>query len=81
MSDSLDRVKKATASLLKTDPARIKAESRFVQDLGVESMQSIELVAALENEFDLEMDEQSALQIKTVGDAARFIDRLRAGAK
>lgn len=79
MSDTCDRVKTVTAQLLKIDPARIAPSSRFVEDLGAESMQSVELVAALEEAFDVEMSEETALKIKTVGDAARFIDRLLAG--
>jgi len=54
----------------------IKESSRFVQDLGAESVQSIELVAAFEEEFELEMEEEAALSVKTVGDAVRFIDAL-----
>ena len=78
MSDTFERVKKVTAHLLKVDAGRIKPESRFVDDLGAQSIQSIELIAAFEEEFDIEMDEESSLKVKTVGDAARFIETLRA---
>jgi len=53
----------------------IKRESRFVEDLGAESVQSLELVAGFEEEFDIEMDEEKALEVKTFGDAIKFIKK------
>lgn len=76
MANSLDRIKKVTADLLKVNIETIKGTSRFVEDLGAESIQSIELVAAFEEEFDIEMNEDEALAVKTVGDAATFIDNI-----
>ena len=76
MSETLDRIKKVTADLLKIDEAEIKEDSKFVEDLGAESIQSIELVAAFEEEFDIEMDEDEALAVKNVGDAVAFIDKV-----
>ncbi len=75
MATTLERVKKITAELLKIDIAMIREDSRFVEDLGAESIQSIELIAAFDEEFDIEMDEDEALAVKNVSDAARFIDR------
>jgi len=69
------RVKKVVASVLGVEEDDIKPESRFVEDLGAESVQSLELVAAFEDEFDIEMEEDAALQVKTVGDAVSFIAR------
>jgi len=77
MSDTLARVKKVTAELLGIEESKIKPESRFVEDLGAESTQSIELVATFEEEFGVTMDENEALGVKTVADAERFIDKLR----
>lgn len=79
MSDTLDRVKKVTCEVLKVGPEKVQNDSRFVEDLGAESIQSIELVAAFEEEFDIEMDEDAALAVKTVGDAAEFIGKVIAG--
>jgi len=76
MSDVEQRVKKVVAQVLKIDPARIKSESRFVEDLGAESIQSIELIAAFEEEFDIEMDDEQANEVKTVGSAVKFIQKL-----
>jgi acyl carrier protein len=75
MSDVEKRVKEVVAKTLKVDPSRIGAESRFVEDLGAESIQSVELVAAFEEEFDIEMDEEEALEVKTVGKAVAFVEK------
>jgi acyl carrier protein len=75
MSENADRVKRVVAETLKIDQDRVKDTSRFVEDLGAESIQSIELVAAFEEEFDINMDEEAALQVKNVGDAVRFIEK------
>lgn len=76
MADSVgDRVKKVVARQLKVDESEINDDSHFVNDLGAESIQSIELVAAFEEEFDIEMDEDAALQVETVGKAVEFINK------
>ncbi len=77
MSDTLERVRKVTADVLKIDLSKIDENSRFAEDLGAESIQSVELVAMFEEEFDVEMDEDKALSVKNVGDAAKYIDSLR----
>ncbi len=73
---TIDRIKNVVAELLKIDSSRVQEGSRFVEDLGADSMQSIELVASFEDAFDIEMDEDAALGVKTVGDAVKFIDRV-----
>ena len=73
MSTVSDRIKKTVADTLKIDLARVADDARFVEDLGAESMQSIELIAAFEEEFDIDIDEQAALGVKTVGSAVEFI--------
>lgn len=75
MSDTISRVKKVVAELLKIDVARINDDSRFIDDLGADSMQSVELVAAFEDEFDIELDEDVALKAKSVKSAAELIDK------
>ncbi len=76
MTDIASRIRAVVARTLKVDPARITDNARFVQDLGAGSIQSIELVAAFEEEFDIEMDEESALGVKTVGGAVAFISEV-----
>jgi acyl carrier protein len=67
------RVKKVITKVLKIDSASITEDANFIFDLGADSMQSLELVAAFEEEFSIEMDEDKALTIQTVADAVVFI--------
>ncbi|NQV31258.1 MAG: acyl carrier protein [Phycisphaeraceae bacterium] len=76
MSDVESRIKDVVVRTLKIDVGRIKEDSRFVEDLGAESIQSVELVAAFEEEFDIEMDDEEALEVKTVGKAIEFISKM-----
>ena len=76
MASVLDRVIEVTAGVLKLEPGEIKPEHSFTVDLGAESVQSIELVAMFEEEFEIEMDEDAALSVQSVGDAAEFIEKV-----
>jgi acyl carrier protein len=73
MATVLERVVAVTAKVLRLDPSEIKPEHTFTVDLGAESVQSIELVASFEEEFGIEMDEDAALSVESVGDAVAFI--------
>jgi acyl carrier protein len=66
-----ERVKAITSNKLGVD--EINLEDSFTADLGAESVDSIELVALFEEEFGIEMDEDAALAVQTVGDAIAFI--------
>ncbi len=68
-----ERVKAVTANILKLNIDEINMEDSFTADLGAESVQSIELVAMFEEEFGIEMDEDAALSVQTVGEAVEFI--------
>ncbi len=70
------RIKKVVSSLLKVPEEKIALSSDFVKDLGAESIQSLELVAAFEREFGIEMDEEESLEVKTVGKAVEFIGKI-----
>ncbi|NQT41107.1 MAG: acyl carrier protein [Planctomycetes bacterium] len=71
-----ERVIAVTSSVLQIDPSEIKKESVFSTDLGAESVQSVELVAMFEEEFDIEMEEDAALSVENVGDAIEFITKV-----
>ena len=73
MATVAERVKAVTARVLKVSPEEIRPEQSFAEDLGAESVQSIELVAMFEEEFGIEMDEDAALAVETVGSAVEFI--------
>jgi len=72
-TDVQARVKQVIAKVLKLKSEEIADDANFIFDLGADSMQSLELVAAFEEEFDVEMDEDEALAVQTVSDAAKFI--------
>ena len=71
-----ERVVGATARVLRLDPSEIKHEHTFSVDLGAESVQSVELVAMFEEEFGIEMDEDEALSVETVGSAIEYIAKV-----
>ncbi len=66
------RVIAVTARELKKSEQEIKDEHHFAHDLGADSLKSIELVAAYEEEFDLDVNEEEALKVQTVGAAVDF---------
>ncbi|MCK5370228.1 MAG: acyl carrier protein [Cyclobacteriaceae bacterium] len=72
-SDITTRVKNVVGEVLNVTPSEIGNEANFIFDLGANSMQSLLLVGAFEEEFDIEMDEDKALEIQTIDDAANFI--------
>lgn len=76
MASILERVIGVTSRVLQLDPAKIKPADSFTADLGAESVQSIELVAMFEEEFGIEMDEDAALSVPSVGAAAEFIEQV-----
>jgi acyl carrier protein len=72
-SEIKTRVEKVAAMVLKVDAKEITPTSNFAFDLGADSMQSIELIAAFEEEFNISMDEQKAREVQTVEGAVEFI--------
>jgi acyl carrier protein len=67
------RVKKVTAKVLEIDESELSDSANFSFDLGASSIQSILLVAAFQEEFNIEMDEEKSLEIQTISEAAEFI--------
>ncbi len=67
------RVVNVITSILEIEEALVTDEANFIFDLGADSMQSLQLVAGFEEEFDIEMDEDKALDVQTVGHAVDFI--------
>ena len=72
-SEILTRVKDVVSTVLKVESSEITDDSNFIFDLGADSMQSVELVAGFEEEFDIEMDQDKALEIQSIEDAVNFI--------
>lgn len=75
-----ERVKKIIVEQLAVDAAEVTPQAQFVQDLGADSLDTVELVMALEEEFDVEIPDEDAEKIKTVGEAINYIKE-KAGKK
>lgn len=73
MSDIADRVKKIVIEHLGVDEGKVKLEASFIDDLGADSLDTVELVMAFEEEFSVEIPDDAAEKIQTVGDAVKFI--------
>ncbi len=70
----LDDVKEVVVEQLNVNPDEIKEESKFVEDLGADSLDVVELVMALEEKFDIEIPDADAEKIATVGDAIKYVE-------
>ena len=70
----LDDVKAVVVDQLDCDPAEVKEDSKFIEDLGADSLDTVELVMALEEEFDAEIPDEDAEKIRTIQDAINYID-------
>jgi|TARA_B110000971_G_scaffold3994_1_gene4053 acyl carrier protein len=75
MSDIEQRVKKIVSEQLGADIATVKNESSFIDDLGADSLDTVELVMALEEEFDTEIPDDDAEKITTVQQAIDYINK------
>ncbi|MEW6061233.1 MAG: phosphopantetheine-binding protein [Bacteroidota bacterium] len=71
-----ERVIKVTARELRRNPAEIRESDQFAMELGADSLKSIELVAAFEEEFNLNLVEEEALKVQSVGAAIDFFDNI-----
>ena len=74
MSDVVDRVKKIVVEHLSVEESTISDTSSFIDDLGADSLDTVELVMAFEEEFGSEISDSEAEKILTVGDAVKFIE-------
>ena len=73
MDNIVERVRKIVAEQLGVNEADIKNESSFVEDLGADSLDTVELVMALEEEFDCEIPDEDAEKITTVQQAIDYV--------
>ncbi|NIA12199.1 MAG: acyl carrier protein [Nitrospiraceae bacterium] len=68
-----EKVKEIVADRLGVDPDEVTPEASFINDLGADSLDTVELVMALEEEFGIEIPDEDAEKIQTVGDAIDYI--------
>ena len=70
-----DEVKEVIVEQLNVSPDEVKPESRFVEDLGADSLDVVEMIMALEEKFELEIPDEDAEKIKTVQDVVDYIEK------
>ncbi len=75
MSDTAERVKKIVVEHLGVDEGKVTENASFIDDLGADSLDTVELVMAFEEEFGIEIPDDAAEKIQTVRDAIDYIDQ------
>lgn len=75
MAEVLDRVKSIIVERLGVDEAEVTLEASFKDDLGADSLDVVELVMELEDEFDLEISDEDAEKITTVGEVVNYVQQ------
>jgi len=70
----MDKIKAIIVEQLGVDESEVTPEAHFIDDLGADSLDTVELVMALEEEFGIEISDEEAEKIQTVGDVAKYID-------
>jgi acyl carrier protein len=75
MSDIADRVKKIVVEHLGVEAEKVTENANFIDDLGADSLDTVELVMAFEEEFNVEIPDDAAETIQTVGDAIKFLEK------
>ncbi len=69
------KVKDIIVEQLGVDPEKVKSEASFIDDLGADSLDIVELVMAMEEEFDIEIPDEDAEKLRTVGDVASYMEK------
>lgn len=77
MADVLERVTKIVVDRLGVDESQVSLKASFKDDLGADSLDVVELVMELEDEFDMEVSDDDAEKISTVGDAVNYINSIK----
>jgi len=75
VATTLERVRKVVVDRLKVSDDEVSAQASFIEDLGADSLDVVDLVMGLEEEFDIEIPDEDAEKIQTVGQAVEYIDQ------
>jgi len=78
MSEISEKVKTIICEQLMVDPGTVNDESSFVEDLGADSLDTVELIMEFEDEFSIEISDEQAEGISTVGEAVAYLEKLLA---
>lgn len=78
MSEVSDKVKAIICDQLMVDPDEVTDESSFVEDLGADSLDTVELIMEFEDEFGVEIPDEEAEKISSVGEAVSYLEKLLA---
>ena len=73
MSDTAERVKKIVVEHLNVDADKVTENASFIEDLGADSLDTVELVMAFEKEFDIDIPDEEAEKLRTVGAAMQYL--------
>ena len=79
MSDIADRVKKIVVEHLSVEEEKVTENASFIDDLGADSLDTVELVMAFEEEFGIDIPDEDAEQMRTVGDALAYLRKQSQG--
>jgi acyl carrier protein len=74
MSEQYDKIKEIIIDKLGVEGSKITMEATFIDDLGADSLDTVELIMELEEEFGLEIPDEEAEKLATVGDAVKYIE-------
>ena len=74
MSDSLARVKEIIIDKLGIEESKITNDARFIEDLGADSLDTVELIMQFEEEFDIEISDEEAENLTTIGKSVEYIN-------
>ena len=74
MSDNLTRIKEIIIDKLGIEESKITTEARFIEDLGADSLDTVELIMQFEEEFDIEISDEVAEKLNTVGSSVDYIN-------
>jgi acyl carrier protein len=75
MADTLERVRKIIVDRLNVDPSEVTLEAGIKEDLGADSLDVVDLIMELEDEFEMSIEDEDAEKITTVGDIVEYIDK------
>lgn len=73
--ETLEKIKKIIVDQLGVEEDKVKEDSSFIDDLGADSLDIVELIMAFEEEFDIEIADEDAEKIKVVGDVIRYLEK------